>query len=77
MSHESPTFLHPRAVRTGLERVIEHQRVPLQETPKLAALYEEYLQREPLGLNAAQLRDFLSRESKAAQEDWIQQIFKI
>lgn len=76
MSDESPRFLHPRAVRTGLERVIEHQRVTPQEDRVLRGLYEAHLQAEPLVLSAAQVRDFIQREGKAAQEDWVQQLFK-
>lgn len=76
MSRETPSFLHPRAVRMGLERVIEHQRVTLQEHGVLTTLYETHLQAEPLALNPAQVRDFLSRDSKASQEDWVQQFFK-
>ena len=40
---QRPEILHPRAVRMGLERVIEHQRVALQETATLAQLYDAHL----------------------------------
>jgi hypothetical protein len=74
-----PSFLHPRAVRMGLERVIEHQRVNLNETALLSQVYTQVLQAaEPLDppLNPQQLADFLARDSKAEREDWIQSFLK-
>ena len=74
----APDFLHPRAVRVGLERVIEHQRVALNESALLSQVYEQVLQPvSPLApLNAQQLADFLRRESKAAREDWVHALLK-
>lgn len=74
-----PAFLHPRAVRMGLERVIEHQRVSLTETALLSQFYESTLQPEkPLQspIQPAQWTDFLARDSKAAREDWVQTFLK-
>lgn len=71
-------FIHPRAVRMGLERVIEHQRVALTESSLLSGVYEQVLQ--PTGsiapLQAQDWADFLSRENKADREDWAQSILK-
>lgn len=69
-----PPFLHPRAVRMGLERVIEHQRVKLTETVPLSQVYEQVLHPpEPLktAVDAQQLADFVSCDSKAEREDWV------
>lgn len=76
---QRPEILHPRAVRMGLERVIEHQRVALQETATLAQLYDAHLRPEhPLEapLKPRQLQGFLARETKAAQEHWVQQFLQ-
>lgn len=73
-----PDFLHPRAVRMGLERVIEHQRVALTESPLLAQVYEQVLQPPSsiAPINEQQLADFLSRENKAEREDWVQRFLQ-